>query len=112
MAPLPATILRWFRLTPDRFVLCLLAAEGFLLLSERFSWFAFNEHKAWTILICIATVAAALLLLLLWFLAGAADSPRFSSIAPRTAPAGRGRGHSVQLVCRGNEGGQRSNGKP
>ena len=51
---------RWFRLTPDRCVLALLALEGFLLLSAWFRWFPFNQHKGWTVLICLATVGAAL----------------------------------------------------
>ena len=29
----------------------LLAVEGFLLLSAWFRWFAFNQHKGWTVLI-------------------------------------------------------------
>ena len=32
-------------------MLGLLAVEGFLLLSEWFRWFPFNEHKGWTVLI-------------------------------------------------------------
>ena len=36
---------RWYRLTPDRCVLGLLALEGFLLLSAWFRWFPFNQHK-------------------------------------------------------------------
>jgi hypothetical protein len=35
---------RRFHLTPDRLVLILPAVEGLLWLSERFRWFAFNEH--------------------------------------------------------------------
>lgn len=31
---------RWHLLTPDRLIFGLLAAEGFLLLSEQFQWFA------------------------------------------------------------------------
>jgi hypothetical protein len=61
----PAPKPRWYRLTPDRCVLGLLAVEGFLLLSE---WFHL-VHKGWTVLIAIAVVAAVLLLMLLWFLA-------------------------------------------
>ena len=38
---------RWFRPTPDRVVLALLAVEAFLILSERFGWFPFNRHKGW-----------------------------------------------------------------
>jgi hypothetical protein len=41
--------------------------EGFLLLSERFRWFAFNEHKGWTMLVALAIIGATMLLMLLWF---------------------------------------------
>jgi len=68
---------RWFRVTPDRVVLALLAVEGFLLLSERFGWFAFNRQKGWTMLIDMASVAAALLLMLLWFMASLVFRRRF-----------------------------------
>ena len=50
-------------------MLGLLALEGFLLLSERFEWFAFNRHKGWTVLIAVASVVVAMLLMFLWFLA-------------------------------------------
>jgi hypothetical protein len=68
---------RWFRLTPDRVVLGLLAVEGFLLLSEWFRWFPFNEHKGWTVLIAAATVVVAMLLMFLWFLAALVFRWRF-----------------------------------
>ena len=68
---------RWYRLTPDRVVLGLLAVEGLLLLSQRFHWFAFNEHKGWTLLICLAAVGAAFVLTLLWFLAALLFRLRF-----------------------------------
>ncbi len=68
---------RWYRLTPDRAVLGLLAVEGLLLLSQWFEWFAFNRHKGWTLSICLATVAAAFLLMLLWFLAALVFRLRF-----------------------------------
>jgi hypothetical protein len=58
---------RWFRLTPDRCLIGLLGLEGFLLLSERFHWFAFNDRKGWTLLIAVATVALAGVLMSLWF---------------------------------------------
>ena len=61
--------LRWFHLTPDRFVVGLFALEGFLLLSERYQWFAFNEHKGWTVLIALAVVGLTLLLMPLWLAA-------------------------------------------
>ena len=58
-------------------MLGLLALEGFLWLSERFRWFPFNEHKGWTVLICLATVGAALVLMFLWFLAALIFRRRF-----------------------------------
>ena len=73
--PTPKT--RWYRLTPDRCVVALLALEGLLLLSEWFVWFAFNQHKGWTVLICLATVGAALVLMFLWFLAALVFRWRF-----------------------------------
>ena len=47
---------RWYRLTPDRFVIGLLVLEGFLLLSQRFQWLGFNRHKGCTVLIAMAIV--------------------------------------------------------
>ena len=39
----------WFRITPDpRCRRCIVGGGGFLLLSERFEWFAFGRHKGWT----------------------------------------------------------------
>ncbi|MGO8688423.1 MAG: hypothetical protein ACLQLG_02210 [Thermoguttaceae bacterium] len=38
---------RWFRLTPDRCVVALTALEGFLLLSEWFRRFPFNQRSPW-----------------------------------------------------------------
>ncbi len=58
--------LRWYRLTPDRFLMALLPTVGFLWLSERFRWFAFNEHKNWTVLIAVAVICGAIVLLVLW----------------------------------------------
>lgn len=34
----------WWRITPERLLVALLAVEGVLLLSERFHWFAFNSR--------------------------------------------------------------------
>ncbi len=73
----PAAKRRWYRLTPDRFLIGLLATEGTLLLSEQFRWFPFNEHKGWTVLIAVAGVCAALLLMMLWFAAGLLLRRRF-----------------------------------
>src|SRR5664279_2974941 len=58
---------RWHCFTPDRFILGLLIVEGFLLLSEQFGWFAFNERKGLTLLIAVAACGMTLLILLLWF---------------------------------------------
>jgi hypothetical protein len=58
---------RWLHLTPDRFLLALLALEGFLLLSEWFCWFPFNEKKGWTVLFAVGAILVGGLLLLLWF---------------------------------------------
>ncbi len=76
MADAP-TKARWYRVTPGRLLLVLLAVEGFLWLSERFQWFAFNEHKGWTVLIAVASVGVFLLLILLWFLVALVFRLRF-----------------------------------
>jgi hypothetical protein len=57
---------RWYRLTPDCFVVGLLAVECLLWLSEWFQWFSFNHHKGWTVLIAVAVVGVAALLMPLW----------------------------------------------
>ena len=72
-----ATKRRWLQLTPDRLVAAMLVIEGFLLVSERFRWFAFNRHKGWTVLIALATVAVAMLLMLAWFAGGLLFRRRF-----------------------------------
>jgi hypothetical protein len=68
---------RWYRLTPDRLVIGLLAVEGFLLLSEWFHWFAFNRCKGWTVLVAAASVGATLLLMSLWCAAALVFRRRF-----------------------------------
>ncbi|MGO8688436.1 MAG: leucine-rich repeat domain-containing protein [Thermoguttaceae bacterium] len=68
---------RWFHLTPGRVILVLPAVVGLLWLSERFHWFAFNEKKGWTVLIALASVAAALLLMFVWFIAAVLFRRRF-----------------------------------
>ena len=68
---------RWLRLTPERLVLLVLLLEGFLILPQHFQWFAFNGHKSWTVLICLAMVAAAFVLMFLWFLAALLFRLRF-----------------------------------
>ena len=68
---------RLHRFTPDGCVFALLAVEGFLLLSAWFHWFPFNQHKGWTVLICLATVGAACAPMFLWFLAALVFRWRF-----------------------------------
>jgi hypothetical protein len=60
---------RWYRLTPDRLILGLLAVEAFLLLSQWGGWFPFNQHKGWTVLIAVAVVGVTAVLLLIWLAA-------------------------------------------
>jgi len=57
---------RWYHLTPDRFVIGLLVVQVFLLLSQRFHWFAFNDRKGWTVLIALGIVGSAVLVMLIW----------------------------------------------
>ena len=59
-------ILRWYRLTPDRLILGLLAVEVSLLVSQWGDWFEFNHHKGWTVLIAVAAVGVVSLLLVVW----------------------------------------------
>jgi hypothetical protein len=64
--PCPTPNHRWYHVTPARFFLGLLVVQVFLLLSARFQWFPFNEHKGWTVLIAVGVVGLAVLLMLLW----------------------------------------------
>jgi hypothetical protein len=64
---------RWFHITPDRLVIGLLAAEGSLLLAEWLRWIP----KGWPVLIAIAAVAAAMLLMLVWFVVALLFRRRF-----------------------------------
>jgi hypothetical protein len=58
---------RWYRLTPDRLVLFLLAVEGLLWLSERLEWFPFSRYHGWAVLIAMASVGFFLLVIFGWF---------------------------------------------
>ena len=57
---------RWYHLTPTVFLVGLLVVQVFLLLSERYQWFAFNEHKGWTVLIAVGVVCVAIAVMSLW----------------------------------------------
>ena len=59
---------RWFSPTPACLIYGLLIVEGLLWLSERYTWFGFNEKKGWTVLIAVAVVGVAMLLMLGWFI--------------------------------------------
>ncbi|HEY2882816.1 MAG TPA: leucine-rich repeat domain-containing protein [Pirellulales bacterium] len=58
---------RWF--TPATLLYLLLIAQATLMLSQRYRWFAFNEHPGWAMLICIISVATAIVVLLAWLIA-------------------------------------------
>ena len=60
---------RRFGPTPLWLNLGLLAVEGFLWLSDRLVWFAFNHHRGWTAIVAVASAAVAMLVLGLWFAA-------------------------------------------
>lgn len=56
-------------ITPERLVVLMILLEVLLILSERFHWFAFNDHKGWTVLIALASVVMMLGLMVLAFIA-------------------------------------------
>ena len=94
---------RRFRLTPGHLLVGLLL-DGFLWLSEHFRWFAFDEHKGWTVLIAAASVGAAMLLMFLWF----AVSLLFRGTpvqSPLAAVSGRRRRRPLQLAGGGDKAG-------
>lgn len=68
---------RWYRLTPDRCVVGLLALEGLLLASQWFQWFAFNRYPGYAMVFTVAAVALALALMLVWFFVSAIFRRRF-----------------------------------
>ena len=68
---------RWFSLTPSWLVYGSLAMTGILFLSGRWRWFAFNEHKGWTVLISIAGLGVVLALMLLWLVVALVFRRRF-----------------------------------
>ena len=57
--------IRWFHLTPGRFVIALLAVEAILWLSESLGWPVW--HKGYAVLTGLAVVVMALLLMFVWF---------------------------------------------
>ncbi len=59
--------IRWYRLTPDRFVIGLLVVEGFLWVSDRFGWLPW--HKGYAVLTAVVLVGVLLLAMLLWWVA-------------------------------------------
>jgi hypothetical protein len=67
MTDVASSKLKWFRASPDRLLLLLLATEGLLWLSDRLHWPAW--HKGYAVLATLAVVGAAILLLLLGLLA-------------------------------------------
>ena len=73
----PTPTRRRFSPTPSWVVFGLLVVEGLLWLSGRYRWFWFNEKKGWTVLIAVAAVGAAMLVMLLWFIAALVFRWRF-----------------------------------
>ncbi len=64
---------RWYRLTPDRLIVGLLAVEAALLVAKWLGLFP----KGWAVLTAIAAVGTVLLLMFLWFLAALLFRCRF-----------------------------------
>ncbi len=58
---------RWLDRAPVLVLIALLVVEGFLLLSERFSWFAYNEKKGWPVLIASASAVVVVAILSIWY---------------------------------------------
>ena len=99
---------RWFHLTPGRFVLALLAVEVLLWLSERFGWLGW--HKGYAVLTGVAVVGVAMLLMLVWFGVALIFRRRFQFSIPPAVGAGRSRGFAVQLAGGGDEEGEGAEG--
>jgi len=59
---------RWYRLTPERLVLGLLAVQVFLFLSDRFQWLAFIVTKGWTVVTAVGVAGLAVLVMLIWLI--------------------------------------------
>jgi hypothetical protein len=64
-APTPKR--RWYRITPERLVILLLAFEAYLLLSQWQCCYPFRGSRGWGSLASVAAVALTLLLLSAWF---------------------------------------------
>ena len=75
--PVKKTLGRWFRLSPDRFVVGQLLLLCLLWLSERFQWFAFDHRKGWMVLIALAGVAVTAVAMLLWWVGALIFARRF-----------------------------------
>lgn len=68
---------RWFLITPDRLLVGLLAVESLLFLFGRFRLALTDEKSGWAALIALASVAATLLILLVWFAIAFVSRRRF-----------------------------------
>jgi hypothetical protein len=65
MAEIPKP--HWYRFTPDRLIVGLLAVEVLLWLSDRLGWPVW--HKGYAVLTAVAAVGVAMLVMLVWFAA-------------------------------------------
>jgi len=75
--PTPEPKRRWFLPTPSWLVSASLAVTAILFFFERWRWFAFNEHKGWTVLLAVAGIGVILLSMLSWFLVALTFRRRF-----------------------------------
>jgi len=64
-SPIPKP--RWYRLTPDRLLVALLAAVALLFLADRLELFGLQRGSGWNVLTAVGLVLAAVLVGLFWF---------------------------------------------
>jgi hypothetical protein len=57
---------RWYHLTPDRLLVGLLMAEGFLFLADRLAWLGSTPESGWNVLLALVLVGVAILIGLFW----------------------------------------------
>ncbi|GAF97617.1 unnamed protein product, partial [marine sediment metagenome] len=75
--PDPKPKRRYYHLTPHRLLIGVLAAQGFLLLADRFALFGLNRGSGWNVLLAVALVGLTVLIGLLWFAASLLLRRRF-----------------------------------
>ena len=78
---------RWFHLTPGRFVIGMLAVEVLLWLSERIGWPGW--HKGYVVLTAVASVGVAMLVMGFWCAIVTARRSSICQSAAIAVPAAR-----------------------